>query len=664
MIIGGNDAFSIGYIFYYWDYYALPKSNKNNFYWNINDHSGYEPHELYIKIKYSSLKEELMNNNIFSLLLNEYALSYTKAMKYKETAIIKEMQVVSQATDLRLHYGLKPGSKLSDDHLMSLIIYCDWTELSTKFSSTFRKANSFQTMKEIKSRNHEYANWSKSLREAVQYFGRHGWDYDENDKYNQKDKRVKGPFYCGMSKVMAIPEYSIRLCSPTSTSKQIEVATRFGGDSGMIIQINNNGYYESWNLRCFDCSWLSNYTNEDEYLFFGGDWRIKIESIRHIKTAKNYQRFMDPLFYFDCMVNGTSNYEYPTFDEYDILQNLMKHYLDSQFDNGYGKYVNDLFDAFVNHKTQIILNLHEMDINRLNPWIAATKAFIMYGLDSPESAWMRQHVSYRKMDSPIQYNNIFKPEILFKLFKNVKEIIIYTTDSTGTLSYTIEISELLDLLRLYHDIIPDNVAIILKAIRKDSKSWISMVWDNEKPSLSDEYKKSVWNMAHKDEINASSIWNMYKKQDVLVFSNSKDVEEKRIDPNINMENDLYIGNVHNICNKKDWYSKNKEKHEWILFMSLSKDKLVKPQSIKRVTYYLHRSFRNSECVRHLSPFICAGKGWGTFRVQVKIEFLDKCHREDLYCNHHLDFRHDVTLTHIGNGVYHPTDFDTITIAKK
>ncbi len=56
--------------------------------------------------------------------------------------------------------------------------------------------------------------------------------------------------------------FRIRLCAPTSTSVHIEVATKFSGRDGMIIalQIPNglNG------LRSFDCSWISQYKEEDE----------------------------------------------------------------------------------------------------------------------------------------------------------------------------------------------------------------------------------------------------------------------------------------------------------------------------------------------------------------------------------------------------------------
>ena len=86
----------------------------------------------------------------------------------------------------------------------------------------------------------EFAIWSRILRETVQYYGRSGNDgyRDKDNNLEWVDEGMEGPFYCGMSFVMVIPSFNIRLCAPTSTSKQVEVATRFGGDEGIIIQLN------------------------------------------------------------------------------------------------------------------------------------------------------------------------------------------------------------------------------------------------------------------------------------------------------------------------------------------------------------------------------------------------------------------------------------------
>merc|ERR1712152_126053 len=100
-----------------------------------------------------------------------------------------------------------------------------------------------------------------------------------------------GSYYCGMSVVLNIPEFNIFLCSPTSTSKQIEVAIKFSGDHGVVLQLDNPPFSHGA-LYGFNCSWISRYKEEDERLFFGGYRRIKIESVRKRSTKQNFKTFI------------------------------------------------------------------------------------------------------------------------------------------------------------------------------------------------------------------------------------------------------------------------------------------------------------------------------------------------------------------------------------
>ena len=62
---------------------------------------------------------------------------------------------------------------------------------------------------------------------------------------------------------MTMPQFSIKLLSPTSTSCHIEVAMKFSGEYGIIIEFNNQGGYAKY-VYGLDVSWLSRYREEDE----------------------------------------------------------------------------------------------------------------------------------------------------------------------------------------------------------------------------------------------------------------------------------------------------------------------------------------------------------------------------------------------------------------
>merc|ERR1712244_2055 len=113
----------------------------------------------------------------------------------------------------------------------------------------------------------------------------------------------RGPFYCGMGAVLNIPQFAIRLNGPTSTSLHIEVAMRFGGVEGMIIQLNNDEGLAQWE-RHFDCSWLSAFPEESECLWMGGRFPLKLETVRVIETQNNYGRFLRAFYVFDVMLSG------------------------------------------------------------------------------------------------------------------------------------------------------------------------------------------------------------------------------------------------------------------------------------------------------------------------------------------------------------------------
>ena len=92
----------------------------------------------------------------------------------------------------------------------------------------------------------------------MELYGIHG------DSANGRNKGLRGPFFTGLSFVLNIPQFGITLNSPTSTSVHIEVATKFAGDHGMIVELGIGSDFNMVNLRVFDCSWISQYKEEDE----------------------------------------------------------------------------------------------------------------------------------------------------------------------------------------------------------------------------------------------------------------------------------------------------------------------------------------------------------------------------------------------------------------
>eukprot|EP01084_Bolivina_argentea_P269891 458812_1 len=325
-------SFHSGYRFYYWMYYkTITNDQIKQIYYNQNNHDGQLVQDLYVQSKYPSIKEEIVNNKIHCLTTQQVNISITKVNKYYNTKRAKKIKVEFVVND-PMNYGIDNGTLIHFDHLLSVVLYTDWSDLCTAFSKTFRSEKRFETILSVKYRNREYANWARLIRETVEYFGNDGWWEGYPDEYKSKEYDhyyETGPFFCGMSFLMVIPQFNIRLTGPTSTTKEIEVAETFSGDYGIIIQLNNNGCWGSQSLMSWNCCWMSNYSGENERIWCGGFIQIKVENIMIVSTNESFHDFFKSLYHFDCMISGNQmiNFTDTTVKntDYLTLSNLINH---------------------------------------------------------------------------------------------------------------------------------------------------------------------------------------------------------------------------------------------------------------------------------------------------------------------------------------------------
>ena len=223
----------------------------------MNDHNGYKICELFVEKKYSSFKEEISNYKYLNMKQYE-EIVVVKANNYVDAKATKNAKPSDQEEWItKLHYAIEmDNTTLGYKNLVCLILYTDFSELSADFSASFRRKSVFEPISDTKERNSYYWWWSKILRETVELFGQ--------CRYKADKTCLEGPFYTGMSVVLTLSEFNIFLCSPTSTSAQIEVALKFGGENGMVIQLNNTSWGDEDILHGFNVCWLSRYKEEDE----------------------------------------------------------------------------------------------------------------------------------------------------------------------------------------------------------------------------------------------------------------------------------------------------------------------------------------------------------------------------------------------------------------
>ena len=366
-----NSTFSTGLIFFYWDYFNPTHGNKiiqcKN---NTNDYSGFTTSDLYIsKGKYQNIKQELIGRVPYKKILN-------KAQEYIETEGIKSIKADIDVKYVNNHFGIKGdrkeygriieenGDKISLNHLISIITYCDTDTFSSKWSESFRFKYYGESLNSIKKRNSKYYHLSKALRELVQCFGNCGmrkrkFGYSENPNQEQH-----GPFYCGISKIMAFPSICIRLCGPCSTSKERAIAVKFAGEEGLVVEFKNH----IQELHFFDC-WMSHFKAEREILQFGGGHMIKIEEITHIKSGRKYSKLMQRLVTFEQIINGSHENNFYN-DELLITSsnvNRLKDFIVNNLENNNNdEYEHQLLNTFRFNKNEITINFHHLSEARKN----------------------------------------------------------------------------------------------------------------------------------------------------------------------------------------------------------------------------------------------------------------------------------------------------------
>ena len=266
-------SFSIGLCFFYWKWFDPKKFDKDDEkprgVLNQHNYSGYSRDELFVEnAKYQDLKEEALESGHCTLAqFSNMIFKAMELMKSKKLKGVKAQYLIYHAK----HYAIENGQPITVRHIQSVLLYTDFTKLCSVFSASFRADHFGESLDSIKSRNASWFEMSKLLRETVECFG--------NTKAQEK-----GPFYCGVNRLMMVPSFGIRLCSPTSTSKVRSVAIRFADSHGMVMQFNNDR-----NVRFFDCSFVSAFTEENERLFFGGDHRTRVESVLLVASCRNYQ---------------------------------------------------------------------------------------------------------------------------------------------------------------------------------------------------------------------------------------------------------------------------------------------------------------------------------------------------------------------------------------
>jgi len=459
-----SKAFAIGYRFYYWDWFkhqtqldAQKEASANHV-----EHGGYTVCDMYVERKYGSFKQELLEYGFeFNVkLYNERILVKANALLLSKMAkTLKAAWYGNYEGGSLPHYGVSKNDALRFSNIVAVILYTDYSALCAAFSSTFRKKDVFETLEETKKRNSRYWWWAKTLRETVELYG--------SEWYRGK---LRGPFYCGMSALLKMPQFLIRLNGPTSTSFYQEVAKNFCREKGIIVQLNNNTGAPHCILRGLKCSWISRYSSEAECLFFGGYWALKIEAVFVMETNRNLETVMATLHALDRIINGQLDKK----DEKrngQLLSTLYSFYVGNDTKVQLDEYVAATFGHYVESKSEIHLDLGFLSGDASYVGIKELLMNEKTEKKSMEDVDVDVDLSACALEG--DETNLFKPA-LFQIFKNVTDLTIKTTWGTAFYPFSF-----LSLLRLIEGTLLTKVVIKAEVNENIAKSWLDMLLDKD-----------------------------------------------------------------------------------------------------------------------------------------------------------------------------------------
>ena len=418
-----SKSFATGYHLLYWEWYRKRplEAVKENFLFTFIDLGGYNFQDLSVYPRFGSLKDEILATGLlspidFEKLVNKKAKGYFKSSKCRK---MKSAPFGGNLGEDPLHFEIKNGSPLTMQHLQSIILYTDFTELCTLFSLSLRKNKFGDGLKEIKARNSSFFYFSKFLRELVTYFGSNG--------AGGMNGKVSGSFFSGVSVILNISQFSIGFNCPTSTSMSVEIAWRFAGEEGMVLTVSNTDFAPSMQ-PVFNATWISAFAEEDEYLFFGSFFKVKLANIAIVSSCRVYKQSLVALSFFDGILSGTGdgNAKLKPSDSLILefcVKNALKEPLPSK-PKEVDQFVLDNVFAFCQNKTKIVLisgSLNMFEDSLLN--------LLFFGVCVGRTV-------------PTNKDNIFTPN-LFKLFPCLTTLELWTN---GGGCYPLNLELLLNVL--------------------------------------------------------------------------------------------------------------------------------------------------------------------------------------------------------------------------
>ena len=443
----------------------------------------------YIKPRFDNLKQEVIGD----LELEKYEYSFLKTEYYMKSDIIKNIHS-------QINYNqIKVAQPISLEHVLSVILYCDYDLLHKNIRKTFKKSSETESDESLKRRNSNYHHFCKLLYESVNVFG---------EEFNSYSKVLE--FYHCTDNIL-FDEFNVNMFGITSVTTQIEIAincvtnTEFMGDNGMILELK--GYGLQANIRYFECNFLSAFGSENEKILFGSIQPIKISSIRVLLNEENkwynYGEYIDAISIYDdalngrpikrnekendenddLNINGTNNNRNMMIDNhktFECITKLIEYELEISSNKKCPLFLKRYFHSYCNSKNKIIIDLKYINNEFYNGF------------------------SYYLISSSTNNKSLLRFNEIVKLYPNCKEI--ETRNNGDNNDEIIICNEYLSQLLIQIDQINNSMLNIINIINPNLQCT-----DNQYISFKDKFKQKNWTINYKNDTKNVSMISICKE---------------------------------------------------------------------------------------------------------------------------------------------------------
>lgn len=242
-------------------------------YWNVRNATDIIPNEtqnmrqLFIKSKYSNLKQELLSNSLCRISTHDWNVTCETAKNLLLT--LKMTQYKAVGNDAQLNkYNIKYNQMLSINYIISALVFSNYAMMNNTLMSTFHIKHtptmtnestfmnnviSMMDTRDMIQRHSQLANFAKTLYELIVIYGKYMTDNEIYHGINSINKNIVND------------KHLFQTCyhSYISASKKSTVVYQYMNDDGIIIGLKKckiNG------PKIFDISWISNFEYEEELL--------------------------------------------------------------------------------------------------------------------------------------------------------------------------------------------------------------------------------------------------------------------------------------------------------------------------------------------------------------------------------------------------------------